>query len=180
MYLVEEVTLFHPKLFFPHVKILPWWAELAGRKNLAFWRIGQLTDKYKYRSGSVWTMFSGTWGDFWACPVQGQKLDSVIFEGPFQLRSFYDFRSTSLFCMRACVCVAVAHCGCSWAPHNLHWHWGTHVLPPSPPAFPELCESRCWILYLWQLDACNGMQTTNWAEYDVLKVPMLNTFQAFC
>lgn len=124
-------------------------------KNLAFWLVGQLIDKYKYRSRSVWTMFSGSWGDFWACPVQGQKLNSMMFEGPFQLGSFYASRSTSLFCACVCVCVAVAHCGCSWAPHNSHWHWGTHVLPPSPPAFPELCEFRCWILYLWQLSACD-------------------------
>lgn len=37
-------------------------------------------------SRSTWAMLSGTWGDSWGCPMQGQQLDSMTLGGgPFQL-----------------------------------------------------------------------------------------------
>lgn len=50
---------------------------------------------------------SGTWWDFWNCPVQGQDLSSTILVGPLQLRIFCD----SIPCFLCYFCS-------SWYPGN--------------------------------------------------------------
>lgn len=45
---------------------------------------------------SVWTMPSGTCCDSWSCPVQSQKLDSMMLVGPFQIRIFHDSMTTRI------------------------------------------------------------------------------------
>lgn len=64
-----------------------------------------------YQSSRRAWMLLGTWWDFWDCPVEGQKLDSMVLVSTFQLRLFYDFMKARY---RTCDWMVIQHGSKKW------------------------------------------------------------------